>query len=236
MYAGLRYERNRIGKRLIGVGRSLGSTGDQTVNIPDSYEMPRNSFDLGFSYTLKSLTFKVGCKDILGEAVLAQCQPLPLFKGYLKFGYFPFYSNNKENYYTLIEQVVNYVVEMELPQVLKVEAAMTRKIKALMGIISSSLPYEVDATKLSGVIGVHRTTVVNYLYMLNKAGMINMLFEESKTVKKLQKPDKLYIENPNMLYAIASGTVDVGIVRETFCVNQLSFGHEVETASRRVTS
>ena len=61
---------NRIGKRLIGVGRSLGSTGDQTVNIPDSYEMPRNSLDLGFSYTLKSFTFKVGCKDILGEHVL----------------------------------------------------------------------------------------------------------------------------------------------------------------------
>lgn len=74
---------------------------------------------------------------------------------------------------------------------------------------------------------------LNYLYMLDKAGMISMLFEESKTVKKLQKPDKRYIETPNMLYAIASGTVDVGIVRETFCVNQLTFGHAVEYSKQK---
>lgn len=73
----------------------------------------------------------------------------------------------------------------------------------------------------------------NYLYILDKAGMINMLFEEPKTVKKLQKPDKLYIENPNMLYDIAAGTVDMGIVRETFCINQLTFGHAVEYSKQK---
>lgn len=171
-------------------------------------------------------------EDLCSE-VLDKCQPLPLFNDYLKYGYFPFYSKNKENYYMLIEQILNYVVEMELPQVFNVEVAMARKIKALMGIVSSSLPYEVDATKLSGVIGVHRTTVVNYLYMLAKASMINMIFEESKTVKKLQKPDKLYIENPNMLYAISSGVVDIGTVRETFCVNQISLSHNIEYSKRK---
>lgn len=171
-------------------------------------------------------------EDLCSE-VLDKCQPLPLFNDYLKYGYFPFYNKNKENYYMLIEQIVSYVIESELPLVFNVEAAMARKIKALMGIVSGSLPYEVDATKLSGVIGVHRTTVVNYLYMLNKASMINMIFEESKTVKKLQKPDKLYIENTNMLYAISSGTVDIGTVRETFCVNQLSSKHNVEYSKRK---
>ena len=61
---------NRIGKRLIGVGRSLGSTDDQTVNIPDSYEMPRSVLDLSVSYTLGAFTFKVGCKDALAERVV----------------------------------------------------------------------------------------------------------------------------------------------------------------------
>lgn len=66
--AALQY--NRIGKRLIGVGRSLGSTGDQTVNIPDSYEMPRNSLDLSASRTFGHFTLKLGLKDILGEKVI----------------------------------------------------------------------------------------------------------------------------------------------------------------------
>ncbi|MDO4929661.1 MAG: TonB-dependent receptor [Bacteroidales bacterium] len=60
---------NRIGKRLIGVGRSLGSTSDQTVNIPDSYEMPRNSLDLSASRTFGHWDIKLGVKDILAEKV-----------------------------------------------------------------------------------------------------------------------------------------------------------------------
>ena len=60
---------NRIGKRLIGVGRSLGSTGDQTVNIPDSYEMPRNSLDFSASRTFGHWDIKIGMKDILAEKV-----------------------------------------------------------------------------------------------------------------------------------------------------------------------
>ncbi len=171
-------------------------------------------------------------EEICSE-VLDKCHPLPLFKDYLQHGYFPFYLKSKENYATLIEQVVNYVIETELPQCYGVDMAMVRKIKALMSIVSNSIPYEVDATKLSGVIGVHRTTVVNYLYMLDKAKLINMLFAEAKTIKKLQKPDKIYIENPNMLYALAEGNVEIGTARETFCINQLRVHHNVEYSKKQ---
>ena len=171
-------------------------------------------------------------EEICSE-VLDKCHPLPLFKDYLQHGYFPFYLKSKENYATLIEQVVNYVIETELPQCYGVDMAMVRKIKALMSIVSSSIPYEVDATKLSGVIGVHRTTVVNYLYMLDKAKLINMLFAEAKTIKKLQKPEKIYIENPNMLYALAEGNVEIGTARETFCINQLRVHHNVEYSKKQ---
>ena len=74
---------------------------------------------------------------------------------------------------------------------------------------------------------------INLLYMLDKASLIKMIFEESKTIKKLQKPDKLYIENTNTLHAISSHSVDIGTVRETFCVNQLSHNHEVEYSKQK---
>lgn len=69
--------------------------------------------------------------------------------------------------------------------------------------------------------------------MLDKASLIKMIFEESKTIKKLQKPDKLYIENTNTLHAISSHSVEIGTVRETFCVNQLSHNHEVEYSKQK---
>ena len=63
---------NRIGKRIVGVGRSMGS-GDNIVNIPDSYEMPRNVIDISASKQLgKHFEVKAGIRDLLSENVLYQ--------------------------------------------------------------------------------------------------------------------------------------------------------------------
>ena len=61
---------NRIGKRIIGVGRSMGHA-DDAVRIPDSYEMPRNALDFTLSYRFnKHFEMKMSVKDILGESVV----------------------------------------------------------------------------------------------------------------------------------------------------------------------
>jgi predicted AAA+ superfamily ATPase len=160
--------------------------------------------------------------------VNAECQPLPLFKDYLKYGYFPFYLENNIDYYTQMEQVVNYVVETELPSECSVDVTNVRKIKALIGILATTIPFEVDISKLSSMIEAHRNTVIEYLSHLNRARVLNLLYSQISTVKKMQKPDKIYLENPNLIYALASDDVKIGTVRETFVVNQLSYGHTVE--------
>ena len=63
------------------------------------------------------------------------CRPLPLFKEYLQYGYYPFYLKNQIDYYTSIEQVVNFIVETELPQLCGIDVGNVRKIKALLGIL-----------------------------------------------------------------------------------------------------
>ena len=45
---------------------------------------------------------------------------------------------------------------------------------------------------------------------------------------KLTKPDKIYMENPNLLYALSPTKVDIGTSRESFAVNALSESHTVE--------
>ena len=50
---------------------------------------------------------------------------------------------------------------------------------------------------------------------------------DNKSVTKMQKPDKIYVHNPNMLCALSSN-LNVGTQRECFVVNQLSVGHTVE--------
>lgn len=60
---------NRIGKRIVGVGRNMGSQENQ-VRIPDSYEMPRNSIDLSVTKRLgRHWELKASLRDLLAEKV-----------------------------------------------------------------------------------------------------------------------------------------------------------------------
>ena len=151
-----------------------------------------------------------------------------MFKEYLQDGYYPFFTGNREDYYMNIENVVNLILEQEMPLLCGVDPAYIRKLKALLGILASSVPYEVDITKLAGIIGLTRNSVITYLQNLNRAELLKLLYSDLASVKKMQKPDKIYLQNPNLLYAIASTSVQIDTARETFAVNQLAVNHEVE--------
>ena len=118
------------------------------------------------------------------------------------------------DYYPLIEQTVNYVVDVELPQQRKVYPANCRKVKALLNVLAGQVPYEVDISKLATATGLQRKTVLEYLNHLSDAKLINLLFSDIVSVKKMQKPDKIYLENPNLLYALVTTPVKTGTARE----------------------
>ena len=156
------------------------------------------------------------------------CCPLQHFHDYLRFGYYPYYLHNAIDYYTLIEQTLNYVIEVELPLLRGVDILKHRKLKALMSVLSHMVPYEVDITKLAANIGAGRNTVIGYLRDLSDAGMLNLLYSDLLSVKKLQKPDKIYLNNPNLQYALGGAQTNPGTVRECFAINQLMQRHTVE--------
>lgn len=160
--------------------------------------------------------------------VYKHCKPMAYFDKYLQYGYFPYYKNNPVEYYAAIANVVRYIIEDELPRICKVELGNTRKIRALMNILASSEPYEVDITRMSVQSGLQRPTILAYLKYLSDAKLIHLLYSDLVNVKKLQKPDKIYIEDTNMLYALASRPVKEGTMRETFAISHLSVGHELE--------
>ncbi len=164
----------------------------------------------------------------LWQSVAAHCKPIQQFKKYLQYGYYPFYLEDPLDYYTRIEQVVNYVVETELPFICRIDVAYTRKIKALIAVIAEGVPYEVNANRLAAAIEIGRDTVVGYLKNLGDAKLLNLLYSDKKSVGKLTKPDKVYLENTNLLYALSPSSVDIGTARETFAITQLSEDHLVE--------
>ena len=199
------------------------------------------------SYTMLGLSFreylrmfyqkafrKRTLQEILTEGnslcaeVNAQLRPLPLFSEYLRYGYYPFLKEGQNNYYVRIENIVNAIIEEELPQLRKLDVGNIRKVKSLLGILSSNVPYTVDTVKLSSMAEISRTTLLQYLQNLSEAKLIQLLYSDVTNVKRLQKPDKIYMENTNMLHALATTQVNEGTEREVFFINQLSAAHVVE--------
>ena len=164
----------------------------------------------------------------LWQTVTSKCKPVALFKEYLEKGYYPFLLEGQGEYYTKIEQVVNYIIETELPRICKVDVANVRKLQALIALICSEVPFELNANKIAAALEIGRDTVVEYLKYLGDAKVLNLLYSDKKKIGKLTKPDKVYLENPNILYALAPTKVDIGTLRETFAIGCLSESYNVE--------
>ncbi len=181
------------------------------------------------------LTFPIwSLEDILAhpydlwQMVSSKCKPIVLFKEYLEKGYYPFLLEGEGEYYTRIEQVINYIIETELPQICKVDVANVRKIQALISLICGEVPFELNANKIASALEIGRDTVVEYFKNLGDAKVLNLLYSDKKKIGKLTKPDKIYMENTNLIYALVPTKIDVGTLRETFAVGSLSKSHDVE--------
>jgi predicted AAA+ superfamily ATPase len=112
-------------------------------------------------------------------------------------------------------------------QFCNIEPAYTRKLKAMLLYLANNVPYEVNIAKLSSYLEINKNTVLSYLSSMDRAELIKLLYCDNKSVTKMQKPDKIFIQNTNTLCAL-SEDLKIGTLRECFVVNQLSTKHTVE--------
>lgn len=159
--------------------------------------------------------------------LLTKIKPLAHFKDYLQYGYFPFYKETKDLYAFRINEIINMIIDIELPLLRKVEISYLSKLKQLLLIIAQSVPFIPNVSKLSTKIGLNRNTLVQYLHFLEESGITKHLYKDSFGISKLQKPDKIYLENTNFAFAIAQENTNKGNLRETFFINQVAYKHKV---------
>ncbi len=167
---------------------------------------------------------------LAGGPLLPQVEhPLPYFKDYLRRGYYPFGTD--PDFETELEQVIVRTLESDIPQFAEMTAATGRKLLKLMTIISTLAPFKPNMTKLASQIQASRNSMEDYLLYMEKAGMIAQLRTGASGLGALGKAEKIYLDNPNIMYALVGEGQDVGNVRETFFFNQMRVRHTV-TASK----
>jgi len=157
----------------------------------------------------------------IAQEILEKVSPFQYFEKYLKIGYYPFYKEESSLYQIRLNEIINMILEIELPLLRKVEIAYVHKLKELLFIISQSAPFVPNITKLSNKIGLNRVTLLSYLHYLQESKLIINLYKKAYGISKLQKPNKTYLENTNLMYTLVSENINKGNLRETFFVNQL---------------
>lgn len=155
--------------------------------------------------------------------------PLLWFDEYLKAGYYPFAK--EEGFEEKLRQIINLTLETDIPVFADMSAAMGRKFKQLLMIISKSVPFKPNMSKLAEMVGVGRNLIADYLRYIEEAGMIAQLRDDTGGIRGLGKVDKVYLDNTNLVYSLAEGEMNVGNVRETFFFNQMRVNNPVITSS-----
>lgn len=173
----------------------------------------------------------VGDLEKLGLKVLA------LFREYLEYGYYPYFQEyaDKSLFYMTLEQNIRTTLESDLPAIHQtLNGSSIRKIEKLLSIIASLVPFTPDMKSLKNLLGIgDERTLKNYLKFLEDAGVILTISRSSKGLREMEKPEKIYLDNPNLYHALADiRDPNSGAIRETFFLNMLRVSHGVTVPAR----
>ncbi len=185
----------------------------------------REYLNLVHNFEIQPYTFD---QIIKNEVVLKEVEfPLMHFKNYLKNGYYPFF--NEPDYEIRLNNILNMTIETDIPMYAKMNIGTALKMKQLLSIIAKSVPFKPNFTKIAELVDVHRNQIVEFLHYFEKAGIIMQLRDKTEGIRSMGKVEKIFLDNPNLMYAIGSNATDIGNVRETFFYNQMKLEHSVFT-------
>lgn len=217
--------------RIVFTGSSIIDITRQNADLSRravQYELSGLSYREFLHFTGKANIEVLSLEDVLNRHVeiandlSSGFKPLQYFSDYLKFGYYPFFMENVNTYHLRLEKVVRLIIEEDLQFIAGFNPHNSRKIYQLMYILATNVPFKPNITKLSEKTGINRNMIVEYLHYLESARLINTLSAAGRSISILQKPDKIFLENTNLLFALSPERADKGALREAFFMNQLS--------------
>ncbi|MEX2567158.1 MAG: AAA family ATPase [Cyclobacteriaceae bacterium] len=149
------------------------------------------------------------------------------FRDYLRFGYFPYFLESKNAYHQKLQDTIQLVIDTDIAPFEELQHSTTRTLKKLLFVLSESVPFTPNINKLSLKLETPRNTILRLLDILDQAQVLLLLRSSTKGISYLQKPEKIYLQNPNFIYLFSPTMANIGNVRETFFLNQLSAVHSV---------
>jgi uncharacterized protein len=148
-------------------------------------------------------------------------RPYEFFDAYLRHGYYPFFKEDTTDYHRRLRQLVRVIVEYDMAELKGFDIRNAKKMLQLLHIIAQQVPFKPNLLKLAEKCQIHRNSISNYLHFLEEARLIKLLYPSGISIATLQKPEKIFMNNTNLLYALSAEIPSSGTIRETFFLSQL---------------
>ncbi len=191
----------------------------------------REYISLKYKKAYKAITLEILLSDHqhLASKISEEIKPLKLFKEYLQYGAYPFIIEDKDSYHQKIIEILNLILEVDMPLINNIEVQQIAKLKRLIYLLAVNVPFIPNIKDLSDSTNISRPKVYEYLNYLENAKIINSLHSKAKGYSILSKPEKLFMQNTNITYALTNN-MDIGSARESFFVNQIKnyFGSKTQ--------
>jgi uncharacterized protein len=175
----------------------------------------------GLKSTVYSLEEIIQNHNAIANEINQLIKPVAVFQEYVKWGAYPYFRESKENFYSRLKNTVQVIIDVDLHAIENLDYEILYKIKKLIKMIASSVPFTPNISELSQKIGLSRPSILKALDLLEKARIVLSMQKRNSGMGILTKPDKVFLNNTNLLYAFAEENTEVGTIRETFFANQL---------------
>jgi len=181
---------------------------------------------------------KLTLEDILSnhskhsQELLSKIKPLKYFKDYFNFGFYPFYLEDEDALSMKLAEAINKTIDIDLLKIYNIDPKKLRNIKRILTLLCSSVPYKPNITTLAASVEVDPKTLYIYLDALQKGRIIRMISATSRGEAIIKKPEKIYLDNPNM-FKVFCQTPDIGTLRESFLSGVFCNAEHSITASKK---
>ena len=164
--------------------------------------------------------------DIAFE-ITQKIKPYEYWSEYLQFGYYPFYFENPNKYKLKLNETVNAVIEVDIPSIFNIKYEYIVNLKKLVTLICNSNPFKLNIKELSSKVRIDRDTLYLYLDYLHKGKIFNVIRSKTKGDNIFSKPDKIYLNNPNLNYSYCQDA-NIGTIRETIFATLLNTQYDIK--------
>lgn len=167
----------------------------------------------------------------IAQEITREIKPLAYFNEYLKNGFYPYFLENKGFYSETLLKHINLALEIDVTYLNQIDLQYLPKLRKLLQIIASQVPFSPNVSKISADVQTSRATIMNYLRYLKNARIINLLFSNGNE-DEIKKPDQVYLHNTNLMYAIDPSNINNQSLRQTFFCNQVGYKHQLKTSGK----